>query len=274
MPLPVNLTDSEPAERRTELLNVTTPNVARMYDYYLGGKDNFAADRRAADEVIAQVPQTRDIARANRAFLGRTVRYLAAKAGIRQFFDIGAGLPTSPNVHEIVQAISPDTRVAYVDNDAVVLIHGRALLATNDAVQIVDGDLRKPRELLANLDLRDLLDFTQPVAVLLVAVLHFLRDADDPYAIVTELMDACVPGSYLVVSHVEHDPALVGATKTYNRASAPAVLRTRDEIIRFFEGLDLVEPPGFVHVQRWYPDPTEALIDFDVPLFGGVAVKP
>ncbi|GIH66979.1 SAM-dependent methyltransferase [Microbispora siamensis] len=258
----------------TPLIDTATPNVARMYDYYLGGKDNFAADREAAERVMAVAPITREIARANRAFLGRAVRFLAGDAGICQFLGIGAGLPTKANVHQVAQDATPGALVVYVDNDPVVLSHARALLATDAQTRVLFGDVRKPGEILTDPDARALLDLSRPVAVLLVAVLHFVPDHEDPYGAVRTLVDAMAPGSFLVVSHVEHRPELSGAAKPYERANAPAVGRTFDEVARFFNGLDLVSP-GLVPVRRWRPDAPvlTAQLEPDVPFFAGVGVK-
>ncbi|GAB3890682.1 MULTISPECIES: SAM-dependent methyltransferase [Microbispora] len=263
-----------PRDPETGLLNLSTPNVARMYDYYLGGKDNFAADRQAAERVMAAAPITREIARANRAFLGRSVRYLAGEAGIGQFLDIGAGLPTRENVHQVAQDANAAARVVYVDNDTVVLSHARALLATDTQTRVILGDVRKPGDILTHPDVRDLLDLSRPVAVLLVAVLHFVPDHEDPYGAVRTLADAMAPGSFLVISHVEHRPELAGAVKPYERANAPAVGRTFDDIGRFFDGLELV-PPGLVNVRQWRPDAPvlAAQLEPKVPFFAGVGAK-
>ncbi|MEN3535837.1 SAM-dependent methyltransferase [Microbispora sp. ZYX-F-249] len=255
-------------------IDIRTPNVARMYDYYLGGKDNFAADREAAERVIAAAPVTREVARGNRAFLGRVVRFLAGEAGIGQFLDIGAGLPTRDNVHQVAQRANAAARVVYVDNDPVVLSHARALLATDERTRVVLGDVRKPGDILTDPEVRSLLDLSRPVAVLLVAVLHFVPDHEDPYGAVRALVDAMAPGSFLVVSHIEHRPELATAAKPYDRANAPVVPRTFDEVARFFDGLELV-PPGLVNVRRWRPDELvlSTRLDPDVPCFGGVGVK-
>ncbi|MBO3751656.1 SAM-dependent methyltransferase [Streptosporangiaceae bacterium NEAU-GS5] len=245
-----------------------------MYDYYLSGKDNYAADRAAAEEVIARFPLTREIARANRAFLGRAVRFLAAEAGIGQFIDLGAGLPTQDNVHQVAQRANPDARVVYVDCDPVVLVHARAILARDGQTEAIPGDVRVPAEILGDCDLHALLDLSRPVALLLVAVLHFIPDEEGPHAAVKTLMEALVPGSYLVVSHVEYRPELVEAAGVYKRANAPVVLRTPEEIGTFFEGLTLVEP-GLVNVRSWRPDlqVLDRRFDPDVPFYGGVAIK-
>lgn len=233
--------------------NPQVPNVARMYDYYLGGKDNFAADRRCADEVLQQAPQVRVMARENREFLGRAVRYLAAEAGIDQFLDLGTGLPTRENVHQVAQRINPDARVVYVDHDPLVLAHARALLADDDRTHILEKDVRAPERILPAAERQGGVDLSRPVAVLLVAVLHFVADHEDPLGIVVNLMDRLPAGSYLVISHVEWQPELEGAAGNYRQASAPVTLRTAQEIDRFFDGLELVEP-GVVPVDKWRPD--------------------
>ena len=198
VPAPVTLLDQESFE-------TGIPNIARVYDALLGGKDNYAVDRQAALALTAAIPHADRAARDNRAFLGRAVRYLAAEAGISQFLDIGTGLPTQGNVHEIAQAVNPDARVVYVDNDNVVVSHGRALLAKAPGVLAVEGDLRYPRELLGRKEVRTFLDFTQPVAVLLVAVLYFLGDSESPWQAISAITRRIAPGSYVAVSHVTGD---------------------------------------------------------------------
>ncbi|GIH27348.1 hypothetical protein Aph01nite_56580 [Acrocarpospora phusangensis] len=254
-------------------IDVKVPNVARMYDYYLGGKDNTLADRECAEEVIRKVPQTRDIAWANRRFLGRAVRHLAGERGVDQFIDIGAGLPTRENVHQVAQRANADARVVYVDNDPVVLVHARALLARDAQTLAIPGDARRPLDILADAELRALLDLTRPVAVLLVAVLHFVTDEEDPYGAVRSLMAALPSGSCLVVSHVERVRSLEAAAKEYARASSPAVLRSAAEVAAFFEGLTLIEP-GLVRLKHWRPDDLVFRFDPDVPIFGAIGVKP
>jgi hypothetical protein len=246
---------------------------ARMYDYFLGGKDNFPADREAAERLLAAVPETRVGARENRAFLQRAIQFLAGEAGIRQFLDIGTGLPTQGNVHEIAQGIAPESRVVYVDNDPVVHVHASALLAGGNTAAIL-ADLRQPEAILNHPQVRGLLDFDQPMGLLLVAVLHFIRDEEDPAGIVARLRDAMAPGSYLVLSHATGDlyPPEIGAQASgaYDRATAPLVLRSTAEIARLFDGFELVDP-GLVQLSLWRPDG-------DLPsargLFGGVGRKP
>jgi S-adenosyl methyltransferase len=255
-------------------IDITVPTTARMYDYWLGGTDNFAADRVAAQAVSEVVPAARLMAVENRKFLRRAVRYLAAEAGITQFLDIGTGLPTQGNVHQVAQAAIPSARVVYVDNDPMVLAHSRALKASGNTV-VIEADLREPQLILDHADTRRLIDFRQPLAVLLVAVLHFVSDDDDPLAIVATLRDAIPPGSYLVASHAtgEISPgAAAQAAAHYKKVTSGATLRDRDEILRFFTGLDLIEP-GLVQVPHWRPD-AEPSNAGEVWILGGVGRKP
>jgi hypothetical protein len=232
------------------------PNVARVYDCLLGGKDNYAADRQAAAKLLAAVPGAALAARDNRAFLARAVRYLTGEAGIGQFLDIGTGLPTAGAVHEIARAMVPQARVVYADYDPVVLRHAEALIGHTTGVAAVRADLRQPAHLLAHPGVQRLIDLAEPVAVLLVAVLHFLDDTDDPWTIVNHLKDHIAPGSYLVISHVtaDHIPARTAADAhaAYDGASAPGVARTRADIARFFAGLDMIDP-GLVSTTAWRP---------------------
>ena len=222
-----------------------------MYDYWLGGHDNFAADRAAALKVSEAAPEAQLMAVENRRFLRRAVRYLAADAGITQFLDIGTGLPTQGNVHQVAQDINPDARVVYVDNDPMVLAHSRALKTGGNTV-VIEADLREPQAILDHPGTRTLIDFSRPLAVLLVAVLHFISDNDGPSAIVAAIRDALPPGSYLVLSHVTGDirsESAANAAVHYKKVASGATLRGRDEILRFFAGLELVEPgpyPGAV----------------------------
>jgi hypothetical protein len=259
---------------------VSRPHPARMYDYYLGGKNHFAADREVAEKLLASVPSGRTGARENRAFLGRAVRYLTAEAGVMQFLDIGTGLPTTNNVHEVAQAAAPSARVVYVDNDPLVLAHARALLPSSPEgrTAYIQADLRDPTVILTDPVTRDVLDFSQPVALMLVAVLHFMPDEFKPAAAIATLLDALPSGSYLVASHLtaEHDPAGSAAgMRAYQAAGVPIQLRDSAEFAALaFTGLELV-PPGVVLVSEWRPAgmgprPTAA----EVNCYGGVARKP
>jgi hypothetical protein len=256
-------------------LDTSVAHPARVYDYWLGGKDNFAADREAAERVLAVTPGLRQRVRANRAFLARAVRYLATEAAIRQFLDIGTGIPSADNTHEVAQAVAPDSRIVYVDNDPIVLVHARALLVgtPQGATQYIEGDLRQPGAILAA---ARTLDFDRPVALLLIGILHLIQDSERPYEIVAELMDALPSGSYLGISHPALDilPGQEEAQRRYNeRVSTPQTLRTEPEVARFFVGLDLV-PPGVVYVHNWRPDPGDPVPPGGVSAYGGVARKP
>jgi SAM-dependent methyltransferase len=256
-------------------VDTTVPSAARVYDYWLGGHDNFAVDRAAALAVSEVAPEARLMAVENRGFLRRAVRYLAAEAGITQFLDIGTGLPTQGNVHQVAQAVSPAARVVYVDNDPMVLAHSRALKTGGNTV-VIEADLRDPRAILDHPGTRELIDFGQPLVVLLVAVLHFIGDDDDPPAIVAAIRDALPPGSYLVLSHVTGDirrESAVHAAVHYKRVASGATLRSREEIVRFFDGLELMEP-GVVQVPYWRPDEPVPADAGKVWIFGGVGRKP
>jgi hypothetical protein len=253
-------------------------NVARVYDYWLGGSHNFLADQDVARAITAVEPSAPMFARANRAFLGRAVRHLTA-AGIRQFLDIGSGIPTEGNVHEVAQQAAAGSRVVYADIDPVAIAHSQAILAGHPDAAAVQADLREPEQLLARDDVRRLIDFSQPTALLLMVVLHFLADAEDPWRVVATLRDALAPGSYLVLGHGTDagSPAKVGpASQMYNRSVAtPVKLRSHAEILRFFDGFELVEP-GLVYVPLWRPD-SPADVPEDPDKFWcqvGVARKP
>ena len=231
-------------------------HVARVYDYLLGGKDNFAADREAAEQAMRINPDIVSAARANRAFLVRTTSYLARQAGLRQFLDIGTGMPTNRNIHEVAQSIAPRSRVVYVDHDPIVLTHARALLTSSPegVTDYLEADLREPGKILA--EAAQTLDFSRPVAIMLIAVLHLILDRDDPYDLVGQLVDAVVPGSYVVISHAASDldtEAMISMTNRLNELMAQqAVPRTHREVAAFFAGLDLVEP-GLVRIPEWRP---------------------
>jgi len=238
-------------------IDTSKANIARVYDYWLGGNHNFRADQDAARALIAVEPNTRAIMRANRAFLGRAVRFLAREAGIRQFLDIGSGIPTEQNVHEIAQGAAPGSRVVYVDNDEVAVAHSRLLLQANPDATIIQADLREPAKILADPDTQLLIDFAQPVALLLVAVLHFVPDSAGPGEILATLRDALAPGSYLVICHSCRDanPDLAPSAETAyrSRVAGQLCIRTRAEIAGLFNGFDLVEP-GLVWLPEWRPD--------------------
>ena len=266
------------AEDWTTRINSGVPNPARIYDYFLGGKDNFPADREVADQMLAIAPVAREVVEDNRAFLRRAVEVLTADAGIRQFIDLGSGLPTQGNVHEIAQAAAPEARVVYVDNDPMVVAHSRALLAGDNTVAI-EGDLRQPGTVLDHPEVRELIDFGRPVALLLPATLNFVPDDRDPYGIVARLVEAVPSGSYLALTHTSHEirsERMLEAAERFSKLLGPQyVVRPRDGIVRFFAGLDLIEP-GLVQIDRWRPDPAE---DADenprpAPIYGGVGRKP
>ena len=247
-----------------------------MYDCLLGGKDHFEADRQAISALLKAVPNARTGARENRAFLGRAVRYLVAEAGIRQFLDIGAGLPTANNVHEVAQAIAPDSRVAYVDNDPIVMAHARALLTSRPEGQTayIQADLHDPESILNNPSVRETLDFGEPIALVLMAILHFFPAADNPADIVSTLVAALPPGSYLVASHalqgiLRGDSAGNVKEQYKKNVASGATLCDRDEILRFFAGLELIEP-GLLQVPHWRPDEPESPDASKLWVLGGV----
>lgn len=258
-----------------QLINPRVPNVARVYDFLLGGKDNFAADRAAAEKILAAEPQAAVTARENRAFLGRAVRYLAEAHGIRQFLDLGSGLPAVGNVHEIAQQCAPESRVVYVDYDPVVLSHVRALPVTRrGGIGYAGCDLRDAGAVLAAA--AETLDFGQPVAVLLSAILHFLPDEADPHGLVREYMDAVPAGSWLVVSHATGDAAGDGLADEMNEVYSQTVpggvyLRSREEVERFFEGLEL-DHPGVTGIAEWHREREQP--GGRVLFYGGAGRKP
>ncbi|GAA5188783.1 SAM-dependent methyltransferase [Rugosimonospora acidiphila] len=244
-------TGTQPATSR---IDTSVAHPARRYDYFLGGKDNFAADRESADRMMTALPTARVSALENRRFLRRAVEHLAGEAGIRQFLDIGSGIPTSPNTHEIAQGIAPDARVVYVDNDPIVLAHARALLTSGPegATAYVDADLREPRRILEHPDVRGTLDLSQPVALMLVAVLHFIPDTDDPRGLIAPLIQALAPGSYLVLSHATLDfmPARAAEHIRSLTSAEGFYPRPRAGIETLLSGLDPVDP-GLVPTPEW-----------------------
>ncbi|MET9610473.1 SAM-dependent methyltransferase [Streptomyces sp. NPDC006512] len=265
-------------------IDISVPSVSRIYDYYLGGSHNFEVDRQAARRAMEFMPGLPKIMQANRAFMRRAVRHAVAE-GITQFLDIGSGIPTFGNVHEIAHAASPEASVVYVDHDPVAVAHSQAVLAGHDRTGVVAADLRKPQDILAAPEVGRLLDLNRPVALLLVAVLHFIEDADEPYAAVAELRDALAPGSLLVLTHASYEgipltqEVAAGTVGVYRDIRNPLVMRTRGQVSAFFDGFELLEP-GLVSMPDWRPDRTEPLADGEEPEdpyafsgFGGVGRK-
>ncbi|MGD0554370.1 MAG: SAM-dependent methyltransferase [Streptosporangiaceae bacterium] len=256
-------------------LDTSVAHPARVYDHLLGGKDNFAADREASEQMVQAYPDIVVAVRANRAFLGRTVRYLSDEAGIRQFLDIGTGIPSASNTHEAAQAAAPESKVVYVDNDPMVLAHARALLrsAPSGSTSYLHQDLHNVEEILR--EAAGFLDFSKPVAVMLLAILHYIPDSDDPYGIVSRLMASLPPGSHLVISHAAADinsEELAESIRRYNQRSPDqSTPRDRAQVARFFDGLELV-PPGLVPIPEWRP--AEPAPEGSVSLWGGVGRKP
>ncbi len=233
----------------------TRPSVARVYDFLLGGHHNFAVDREFGRKLIEAEPNAREIVAENRAFLGRSVRHQVA-AGIRQFIDLGSGIPTQRNVHEIAQAADPAARVVYVDNDPVAVAHSRHILRGNPGAAVIGEDMRDPEAILAHPDLRGLIDLAEPVGLLFVSVLHFLPDSDDPAGLVGGFARRLAPGSHVTISHVTHEPlpgTAAEVVKLYQRTTNPARTRTRGEILALFSGFELIEP-GLVLMPLWRPD--------------------
>jgi len=256
--------------------DTSVPHIARVYDFWLGGKDNFAADRELGERTLAAYPNLVFSVRANRAFLARTVRFLAAEKGIRQFLDIGTGIPTASNTHEVAQRAAPDSQVVYVDNDPIVLSHAQALLKSTPegACAYLDADLRDPDTILAGA--AETLDFGQPVAVMLIAVMHFIGDDAEASAIIGKLMGACAPGSFVALSHAASDIDAEQMAEMIRRLNESTVekttLRDRAGVTRLFDGLELVEP-GVIRAAEWRPD-TDLEAASPAALWGGVARKP
>ncbi|MGW2495350.1 SAM-dependent methyltransferase [Streptomyces pseudogriseolus] len=254
-------------------IDITVPSVSRMYDFYLGGSHNFEVDREAARKAMEFMPGLPKVMQANRAFMRRAVRFAVAE-GVTQFLDIGSGIPTFGNVHEVAQAADPGARVMYVDHDPVAVAHSKAVLEGNGRAGILAADLRKPQEILGSDEVGQLIDLNRPVALLLVAILHFVEEADDPYGAVAELSEALAPGSMLVLTHAAYEGIPLpperaeGAVDVYRDMRNPLIMRTREAIARFFEGYDMVEP-GLVPMPRWRPD--TAPEDEDPYAFSGLA---
>ncbi len=268
------MTSQEPAGGDEVLVNVRTdiPHPARVYDFWLGGKDNFAADRAAAEQVLRVMPEILDTVRGNRKFLVRAVAFLR-DAGIRQCLDIGSGLPSSPNVHEVAQAGGADTRVVYTDHDPVVVAHARALMAKEDRVSVIQADLRQVDEILSAAG--RVLDLTRPVGLLFLGVLHHIVDADDPAGIVARYLEALAPGSYLVISHVTDERSrekMAANAEVADNSGTVLVPRSKDAISRMFNGRELVDP-GLVLVSYWRPEGGDPGPDADRAwVYGGVGV--
>lgn len=248
--------DGDPAAR-VRGIDTAIANPARIYDYFLGGKDNFEADRQVGERLLEVYPPARDAIVQNRDFLTRAVRFLTCEAGIRRFLDVGAGLPTQDNVHQIAQKHAPEAQVVYVDNDPVVLTHARALLAGGEGVEVVEGDLRAPEQILNAAAVRRLLEPGEPVGLLMVGVLDFISDAEDPHRAVAAFVEAIPPRSYLVITHGVaedgYDEILLRARRTFEQATTGFLQRPRAQIIRLLDGLEIVDP-GLVEVTRWRPD--------------------
>lgn len=270
---------SQDARRpQSSTVDVSVPSVARMYDYYLGGKDNYAVDREACEELNKVVPSTQVLAINNRRFLRRVVRWLAEEQGIRQFIDHGSGLPTQDNVHEVAQRVDPDSRVVYVDSDPIVLAHGRALLEENENTAVIQADMRDTAGIMGHPDVERLIDFDQPVAALFVSVLHCIPDADDPADLIKRVADRLVDGSFLVVCQlVSEDQATRDFVTEFMRVSTHGQwgrVRTAAELGSFLDGLEILEP-GLVEVSTWKPDadvgPKQLTMEWIE--YGGVARK-
>jgi hypothetical protein len=266
--------DPDPEEDPQVTLDTSVAHPARVYDYWLGGKDNFAADREAAEQVIAANPNVLPGVRANRAFLGRAVRYLAGEAGIRQFLDLGTGLPTAENTHQVAQATAPDARIVYADNDPMVLTYARALLTSTPegATAYLQADIRDTDKVLAGA--AETLDFGQPVAVMALMILQYVPDGDDPWGIVRRVLDPLAPGSYLTVSDTVRDidtGRVTEATARLNQRMGPTqlTLRSRPEFERFFDRLEMVEP-GIVPLPDWHGPGSE----YTIPCYAGMGRKP
>jgi S-adenosyl methyltransferase len=258
-------------------IDLDRPSAARVYDFYLGGFHNFAADREMGRQAIQMWPDLPEIMRANRGFLRRAVEFLV-DAGVRQFLDLGSGIPTVGNVHEVAQRLAPDTRVVYVDNDPVAVEHSRAILAGNDLTAVVQADLRDPEAVLADPGVRGLLDIDRPLAVLMVAVLHFVPDEDDPAGLVARFREAVPSGSYLALSHASAGEQADRAAEhrgLYRRTATPMTMRTTEQGLTLFDGWELVEP-GVVYLPEWRPEPGTPPVDRPerMPGLAGVGRKP
>jgi hypothetical protein len=262
-------------------INTSKPHSARVYDYWLGGKNNYEADEKAAERIARIWPRVREGAQHNRAFMHRATRYLATEAGVHQFLDIGTGIPTEPNLHQIAQGINPHSRVVYADNDPIVLVYASALLRSTPEGRLayVQADVTDPEAILGAPELADTLDLKQPVALSMIALLHLISDERGAGRIVESLMDALPSGSYLMLTHAtsDLDPELMErVAEAYRPTATGGQLRSREEILRFFDGMELVEP-GLVVTSRWRPDPGQrlpAITDAEQCAYAGIARKP
>jgi len=270
-------------ERAPAGVDLTRPSIARVYDFFLGGKDNFAVDRLAGQKALEVTPDAMEAGRASRAFLRRVVHFLTAEAGIRQFLDLGSGLPSQGNVHEVAHAIDPSIRVVYVDNDPMVLAHGRALLADNRTTTVIEADVRRPDEILDDPTVREYIDFTEPVALLMLAILHHVRDDEDPAGIAAKLRARLAPGSYLALSHFRDpdslDPAVSAnaheVERVFNATLGTGRWRRWEEIRGYFGDFEVLDP-GLVPLADWRPHPGDerpAQIQTYLTFVGGVARK-
>jgi hypothetical protein len=267
---------SSSGQKQPTRIDTSTPHTARVWNYWLGGKDNYTADREAGDQVEALIPGIVNSARANRAFLGRAVRYLVADAGIRQFLDVGTGIPTANNTHEVAQSIAPESRIVYVDNDPIVLVHARALLvgSPQGVTDYIEADARDPEKILQ--EAARTLDFEQPIAVMMLGILNHIVDDEQAHAIVNRLLDAVPSGSYLVIGHPTaevHGEAMEESMRLWNeRGGTPIKSRNRHELAAFFDRLELLEP-GVVSCSQWRPGPDEEIREM-VSEFCAVGRKP
>ncbi|MEV4568111.1 SAM-dependent methyltransferase [Nonomuraea sp. NPDC049419] len=255
-------------------MDTSVPHPARVWDYWLGGKDNYASDREVGEEIVKVMPDLPVNARAEREFIGRVVRHLAGECGVDQFLDVGTGIPTADNTHQVAQRVNPKARIVYVDNDPIVLVHARALLVGTEegATDYLDADLREPGPILR--DAARTLDFSRPVALLLMGVLEFVPDAEPAHASVRTLLDALPSGSYLALAHSVRSASMDKAAAEWNASGAtPLTLRTEDELRAFFHGLDLLEP-GVVSLPKWRPEPETSFQDREVFQFGALGRKP
>ncbi|WP_432930228.1 SAM-dependent methyltransferase [Microbispora sp. CA-135349] len=261
-------------EQRSARINTSVPHSARVWDYWLGGKDNFAPDRAVGDEIVKVMPDLPVNARAEREFIGRVVRHLAGEAGIDQFLDVGTGIPTAENTHEVAQRVNPRARIVYVDNDPIVLVHAHALLRSTPegATAYLDADLREPAPILR--EAARTLDFSRPIALMLMGVLEFVPDTVQAHRAVSTLLGALPPGSYLAIAHSVRSPSMDEAAARWNASNAsPLTLRTPKELEEFFDGLEFL-PPGLVSLPKWRPEATTSFRHREVYQYGGVGRKP